>query len=583
MAEITVFTKDCEKIVLTGPLKNGGEGAIYSVKKNPFICAKIYNKDKITPKLCEKIEAMIKNPPGENLTGHKKSMRSSSISWPLSSLYDSNKKEANFLGFTMPLVDTSLFKEAHRYYDQQDREKEMGGSFSWLYLLTTAFNISYVVSAIHKKGHRIGDMSSTNILVARTAAISIIDCDSFQIEDNQKKKLYYTKVATGDFLPPELMGKNFREEDIDRYYSDLFALGIIIFKFLMNGYHPYQARGEGVMSLPAIEQKIIKGFYSYEGVYADVMPPKNAPPYSIISPELRKLFHRCFVDGHKSKNLRPSASEWAEALREELSGIRHCTINENHWYSGSLKKCPWCTLKETQKSKKDIFPPNPDNKNNQTEIRAIKSSFRPAKIFTPIPFVTQKKVDLRLLQKDIVFFELDIENRGDGVLTGKLSSDRDWIFIQKPDFSTADKTQIQILIDKKKLPHIHTGIKLAGIITVLTNGGKIKVPVTVAAGKAPLLNVLDEKIILKKIKKGQLQKINLDIINKGDGFLSGTISSNRDWIRVIPEKISTASKQTVEILIDTKKAEENIFLFGKLEIFTNGGSLSIPVALTLQD
>ncbi|MBQ3684720.1 MAG: protein kinase, partial [Methanomicrobium sp.] len=256
MPEITVYSRtprtaggfECggQRITLSGPIKSGGEGMIYAVKYSDGICAKVYHRNKINAELREKVKAMINNPPGENLTGELDSSHSSLISWAISALYDSNLPDAHFLGFTMPLIDTSMFREAHRYYDPDDRIKYMGGTFTWLYLLTAAFNIASVVSAIHLKGHRIGDMSASNILVARTAAVSFIDCDSFQITDAATKKTYYTKVATGDFLPPELMGVNFRTDNIDRYYSDLFALGVMIFKFLMNGFHPYQARGAGV-------------------------------------------------------------------------------------------------------------------------------------------------------------------------------------------------------------------------------------------------------------------------------------------------------------------------------------------------
>ncbi|MDD4127581.1 MAG: protein kinase, partial [Methanomicrobium sp.] len=507
-------------------------------------------------------------------------LRSSSISWPVSSLYESDTNNGNFIGFTMPLVDTSLFNEAHRYYDPEDRLKILGGSFSWLYLLTTAFNISFVVSAIHEKGHRIGDMSASNILVARTAAVSIIDCDSFQIEDKDNKKIYYTKVATGDFLPPELMGRNFRDDNIDRYYSDLFALGVIIFKLLMNGYHPYQARGKKVSEFPTTEQKIKNGFFPYDNNFPDIRPPKNALPYGIISPPLRDLFSRCFVSGHKNKNLRPSALEWAETLRDELSKIRQCKSNSNHWYSAHLDFCPWCRIKNSGADNKDLFPPDKVTAKGVVSKRPFGNEYKPAKIFTPILKVTEKRIDLRPLNMGPVIFKLDIENIGDGILTGKISSDRDWILIKEPDFTAAKNASAEISIDKSLLPTGYGGVKFAGNIVILTNGGNLKVPVTIAAAKAPLAELSIDKIMLKQVKKGEILKINAILTNKGDELLTGSVKTNKDWLSVSPESFSTFSNHTFEIIIDTKKADNNIFILGKVEISTNGGSFSVPVGLT---
>lgn len=580
MPDITVYTERGEKIVLAGPLKTGGEGSIYSVKDKPEFCAKIYFKDKITKELHQKIAAMIQNPPGDNLTGGKKGLRMSSISWPASLLYNSKNTDADFLGFTMPLVDTSLFNEAHRYYDSDDRLKTLGGSFSWLYLLTAAFNISYVVSAIHEKGHRIGDMSASNILVARTAAVSIIDCDSFQIEDKANKKVYYTKVATGDFLPPELMGKNFREENFDRYYSDLFALGIIIFKFLMNGYHPYQARGKEIAEYPTTEQKIKKGFFPYEFTSPGIMPPKNAPPYNIISPQVRNLFSLCFVAGHKNMTKRPSASEWAEVLRKELSGIKHCKSNPNHWYSGHLDSCPWCMIKSAEKNGQDLFPPDKIAKKNPAVKQPFGNESKPAKIFTPIAEVSPKKVDLRLLCSNPAEFHIDIENIGDGLLTGKISSDREWIIVKNTDFSIAKKTTAEIYIDESLLPSGFGKVKFAGSVVFSTNGGIIKVPVTIAAGRNPKAELSVNKIMLKHIDKNEIIKINATISNKGDGVLAGSIKTNREWLSVSPESFSTLSDKNLEITINSRKTDSSIFAIGKIKIDSNGGFLSVPVGLT---
>jgi serine/threonine protein kinase len=582
MPEKILYSGNRRKVVLTGPGKTGGEGSIYKVKEEPFLCAKIYHRNKLNPEIKNKIEAMIKNPPGENLAGRSGSLRSSSVSWPVESLYDSCKDDAEFLGFTMPLVDTSLFREAHRYYDPDDRIKYLGGSFSWLYLLTAAFNISYVTAALHEKGHKIGDMSASNILIARTAAISIIDCDSFQIQDKNTKKTYYTKVATGDFLPPELMGRNFRDENIDRYYSDLFGLGVIVFRLLMNGFHPYQARGKKVSGLPTIEQKILAGNYPYGRENADLLPPKNSLPYEIIPQGIRDLFRCCFIEGHGNLHRRPKASEWAEKLKTELSGVKQCKNNPNHWYSGHLQECPWCKMIKDGRLKKDLFPP-PDKNKKTFAYRSVPfgNRFKPAKIFTPVLRASPEKVELRPLKSGLIKFSIVLENTGDGILSGSVSSDRKWITVKDSVISTAKKTVKKIITDSSMVFLGSPGIKYAGNIIVSTNGGNTKIPVTVAAGKNPCAEVSLEKIIMKKIKRGDMVTKNLVIKNKGDGILSGSTESNRRWLTVSPKVFRTGSAATVKIEIDTKNADNSLFIAGKIDVFTNGGNFKISVALTL--
>jgi len=76
-----------------------------------------------------------------------------------------------------------------------------------------------------------------------------------------------------EYLSPELINKNLGIENISRYYSDLFALGIIVFKFLMNGTHPFQAKGSVLEDSPSNAEKIMKGYFPYMGVSRSLVKP----------------------------------------------------------------------------------------------------------------------------------------------------------------------------------------------------------------------------------------------------------------------------------------------------------------------
>jgi len=185
--------------------KSGGEGTVYFIQENRLECAKIYHQQKITVELHEKILTMVNNPPDDPTWS---TIKHRSIAWPRAVLYKDPKK-TQFIGFTMPFIDTKVFQEVHKYYDPSDRLKNFSGDFTWRYLFTVAYNITSAIAAIHEKNHCIGDLRETNILVAPNALITLIDCDSFQIMDKDLRKVYFTRVGTGEYLPLELQSANF--------------------------------------------------------------------------------------------------------------------------------------------------------------------------------------------------------------------------------------------------------------------------------------------------------------------------------------------------------------------------------------
>lgn len=313
MPEIKTYNHNGTQTDLKGsPFdEGGGEGKIYEIIGKPKLCAKIYKPQKITNELHDKIKVMIENPPEDPMMPHHRS-----ITWPIDILYEDIKK-TKFIGFTMPFINRDIFRESHEYFDNYDRIKEFGGEFTWLHMFTAAYNIASAVAYIHEKGHCVGDLREKNILVAKNGLITLIDCDSFQVKNNKTGKIFYTKVGFDEYLPPELISVNFENKNYDRYFSDLFALGILIFKFLMMGTHPFQAKGPLVNGAGSTNAKIKKGFFPYINIKG-VKPPDHAPPYDIIPPNISKLFYRCFVLGHKDPKKRPIAKEWLDVLRREI-------------------------------------------------------------------------------------------------------------------------------------------------------------------------------------------------------------------------------------------------------------------------
>lgn len=335
-----VFDQQGRKRELFASLGSGGEGQVFKIRDSGHSCAKIYHPHKLSQEIRYKITAMINNPPYD-LSWEKDNIRS--FAWPQELLFgDSACRQ--FVGFTMPFIDRNLMLQSHFVYDLSTRiEKKL--NFDWENLYMTAINLASVVAAVHDKGHRIGDLRETNILVHYSCPVCIIDCDSFQVR-NANNSYFFCRVCTGEYLCPELMGKDFGAQNYDRYYSDLFALGVLLFKILMCGFHPYFAVTPYNDRYNTPEDKINAGIFAYGNPQRGMYPPPKAPPYNILPSSVRTLFNRCFIDGHNNPRQRPSAMEWWEVLRSRKDQIATCQKNKLHKYFSHLRTCPWCQLKD---------------------------------------------------------------------------------------------------------------------------------------------------------------------------------------------------------------------------------------------
>ncbi len=344
---LILYTRTGKTFVTGAELGHGGEGTVLETRGDPSRCIKLYASPIPEPTL-GKLSVMVANPPLDPTLGNS---RHHSIAWPEQLLFKTPGCTA-FAGFLMSRVDGKVFRTALSYLTPDARVKALGGVFNWKYLYTAAINVASSVGALHEKGYCIGDLNESNLLIASSALITIIDCDSFQVPDPATGKTYRCLVGKPEFTAPELQG---RYGEIDRTLpTDRFALGVLLFQLLMEGTHPYQARGEAVEDLPSTQQKILKGLFPYARGAQGVSPPAFAPPFGLLDPQIQKLFLRCFEAGHGNPAARPSAREWYDTLRGRESLLRTCPHNDNHIYFSHLERCPWC--ERAQALMRDSFP-----------------------------------------------------------------------------------------------------------------------------------------------------------------------------------------------------------------------------------
>jgi serine/threonine protein kinase len=358
--------------MLAEKLGEGGEGSVWSIVGRSEV-AKIYTARDATPEREQKLSLMLANPPHDDMFvrfGHV------SIAWPTALVY----QDSGFSGFLMPRLSDS-FKILDIYNPRVRRAKCPG--FNWKYLVHTALNLSIAVNALHARNYIIGDINEGNILVNRQALVSLIDTDSFQVEDHTGQ-VFRCPVGKEEFTPPELHGIQFNQ--VNRLpQHDYFGLAVLIFLLLMEGNHPFS----GVMKTanPSPDPDNIYCLKSGKFPYSKnpvCGPRPTAPHFEILPPEIRRLMLRSFVEGYTRPSVRPSPAEWVSALEKAEASLVHCRQDASHWYARHLRQCPWCSAAHPR-LQVPLPPVQSSNPARGTSFQPATAAGKPSAGFQPKP------------------------------------------------------------------------------------------------------------------------------------------------------------------------------------------------------
>ncbi|MEH2400422.1 helix-hairpin-helix domain-containing protein [Nostoc sp.] len=329
-----------QSITLLGePIADSGEGKVLRTNGNGYL-AKIYHSP--TPEHIQKLAVMITHRPKEP-NSH---LNHISFAWPKSVLKDA---QANCVGFLMPEIKEG--KELIDVYNLK-RRKTLKLDVDWRFLHTTALNTASIIEAIHISGYVLGDIKPQNILVNDRALPSIIDTDSFQVRNPKNNKVYRCLVGSEGFTPPELIDKDFSSIDQTEVH-DRFRLAVIIYQLLFGGESPFAGKWIGAGKDPETNDRIRDGLWLY-APNSLIQSVDRIIPLEIVHPEVQRCFLRCFNDGYKNSNLRPTAGDWVKALRFAVNELTICGKVDSHYYSRTYGKCYWCD--RSTKLGIDIFP-----------------------------------------------------------------------------------------------------------------------------------------------------------------------------------------------------------------------------------
>jgi serine/threonine protein kinase len=343
-----------QAIKLVSQIANSGEGRVYKTDFRGYL-AKIYHHqdgDRV-----EKLKVMLANPPEDPMKGHNHV----SIAFPFDLLQDKN---GNVLGFLMPHVQNSFDLVI---VTNPKKRKEKAPNFNWLYLYVTAEHFIIIIQKLHSQHYVLGDIKLQNILVNDRALPTVIDTDSFQVIDSNKRKRYLCPVGSEWFTPPELLGKDLSTTPQTEIH-DRFRLGVLI-HYLLFGIHPFTGRWLGNGDSPEPNEIVKRGLW-HGGQNSSWGPSKHTIPLDVIHPALKQCFLRCFNDGHLTPHLRPTPQEWLKALQAARADLKPCTKVNNHYYSQTYGKCYWC---ERAVKLSDPFPDTSGKKTRTPQTKTTKT------------------------------------------------------------------------------------------------------------------------------------------------------------------------------------------------------------------
>lgn len=329
------YSSSGERIEIGRRIAAGGEGAVHALPGHAGMCAKIYHENHRTSERRQKLECMVARPPKDPTaaTGHR------SIAWPQALLF-ADPQRRKFVGFMMPLLSPDA-DSALNYFQPETRTTRYPG-FNFRYLLRAGRNLAAAVAALHEAGYRVGDLNESNVRITPEALVTLIDCDSFQVPSPQGG-VFRCTVGKPEYTAPELLGVPFEKADRTEE-TDAFALAVMLFQLLMQGWHPYAGPWQDPGKSVPLVDRIRGGHYAHGGSRL-VKPPPKAPQIGILPGEIRKAFDDAFVRGTAEPARRPRAADWVAILGRAEARLRTCRENSEHVFPDHLRTCPWCQLK----------------------------------------------------------------------------------------------------------------------------------------------------------------------------------------------------------------------------------------------
>lgn len=333
------------------PLGQGGEGAVYAIKEEPNLVAKLYHPhvkfktEADRRELLEKIETMYAMKIRTTIDGILR------VAWVKDILFD----QGTFVGYVMPRV-TVPYKI---FQVTRDDRVKIFPTFTWKYSVQYAYNLSWVVWYLHMNDIIIGDMNMNNIAVGPKGEVVLIDCDSFDIRNKKTGRHHKCTVGLQELLAPELQMVGKLADATFTKESDNFSLAIHIFRLLMNNADPFGAKVLGHNTDSASKISANHAILNGECPHFRSIPLKKVPDWApkleFLPPDIVEAFNRTFnytqTTALKNAKNRTTAEEWNRLLLkyaqpEPNPNLQTCPKDAAHVYPIHHTTCPFCTTQK---------------------------------------------------------------------------------------------------------------------------------------------------------------------------------------------------------------------------------------------
>ena len=287
-------------------IARGGEGTVYRCPGRPGQVVKIWKQPR-DGKGRRKAELMAGLTPPVRDAGYF-------IAWPTAVAYDGAGRAAGVLMPELP-GGGGAWKDAIEVLHPQRRERtarEQGrtGAIEQIDLATAALNYAHAVQALHELGAIVGDINDKNVQVDARNRVAVLDCDSFQVTDPASGEVYPAPAHRAEFQAPELQG-GVRVADIRRGIEhDSFALGVLVFKMLCGGEHPFGGRpNDAEVGDFTLAQRIREGWNPLDRRNRVNLDPAWKARWDELGTELQITLYECLYGPAES---RPGAREIAD-------------------------------------------------------------------------------------------------------------------------------------------------------------------------------------------------------------------------------------------------------------------------------
>jgi serine/threonine protein kinase len=304
-------------------LGKGGEGEVFEVPGTQNV-AKLFDQVHRTQERFAKLGVMVNHVPRDPTS----SISHTTLCWPKGLLFEGSQSRRSFAGFLMPRVDIQACPSINRFMFPPLFQ----AVFTWRTQLEIAANLAGGLAALHAAGYIFGDLNYKNIHVARNCLVTFVDCDSIQVREPRKGRVFRCTVGMPEYTAPELQNQNFHA--VNRTpESDSFALAIMICQLMLAGNHPFSGGRHATR-----EENIAAD----DSFFLTGQLPRGVPAPGILPPDVRNLLVRCFRAGGQNARQRPKVSEFAQALAVSRNRISVCPRQRQHEFGSHLSTCPWC-------------------------------------------------------------------------------------------------------------------------------------------------------------------------------------------------------------------------------------------------